>query len=94
MNTISLRAQTDPDGTLRLEIPVGDANVEFDVTVIIQPVATSTTDVNCKPEDGEDQNAQSFLVPQTSTNGINAVWGIWPGEETEEELLADLKASR
>lgn len=25
--------------------------------------------------------------PQTSTTGINAIWGIWPGEESDEELL-------
>jgi hypothetical protein len=29
--------------------------------------------------------------PQTSTSGVGAVFGKWPGDETEEELLAALR---
>jgi hypothetical protein len=31
---------------------------------------------------------------QTSTTGINAIWGIWPGDETEEELIASVRKVR
>lgn len=33
-------------------------------------------------------------VPQDATSGVNAFFGIWPGDETDEELLAALKAIR
>jgi len=33
----------------------------------------------------------SFLQPQTARTGVAAVYGKWPGDETEEELLAALK---
>lgn len=26
--------------------------------------------------------------PQSRTTGVNAIWGIWPGDESDEELLA------
>ena len=32
--------------------------------------------------------------PQTATTGINAFFGSWPGDETDEELLAALEALR
>lgn len=34
---------------------------------------------------------KSLRKSQGSTTGINAVWGKWPGSETEAELLAALK---
>jgi hypothetical protein len=34
---------------------------------------------------------QSMRRPQTSTTGLNAIWGTWPGEESEAELLATLE---
>ncbi len=33
-------------------------------------------------------------VPQGALTGVNAFLGIWPGDETDEELLAALKAIR
>ncbi len=33
-------------------------------------------------------------VPQDALTGVNAFLGIWPGDETDEELLAALKAIR
>ena len=32
-----------------------------------------------------------FRRPQTATTGINAIFGRWPGDETEEEILAALE---
>ena len=32
--------------------------------------------------------------PQDEHTGVNAIFGIWPGDETEEELLAALKEIR
>ncbi len=34
-----------------------------------------------------------YRKKQTSTTGVNAFFGTWPGDETEEELLAALEAS-
>ena len=34
---------------------------------------------------------ESHRQPQTSTTGVNAIWGKWPGDETDEELRALLK---
>ena len=36
---------------------------------------------------------RKFVRKQTSTNGVNAYFGKWPGDESEEELLALLEAS-
>lgn len=33
-------------------------------------------------------------IPQDALSGVNAFFGIWPGDETDEELLAALKAIR
>jgi hypothetical protein len=33
-------------------------------------------------------------VPQDALTGVNAFIGTWPGDETDEELLAALKAIR
>ena len=33
-------------------------------------------------------------IPQDALTGVNAFLGIWPGDETDEELLAALKAIR
>lgn len=35
--------------------------------------------------------AVAQLVPQDATSGVSAIFGTWPGDETEEELLAALK---
>lgn len=35
-----------------------------------------------------------WVRPQTATTGINAIFGKWPGDETEEELLAQLEAMK
>lgn len=32
--------------------------------------------------------------PQTATSGVNAFFGRWPGDETDEELLEALEALR
>jgi hypothetical protein len=36
MSTIHTTVQTGPDGTLKLEIPVGLVNTSVDVTVVVQ----------------------------------------------------------
>jgi len=37
MQSIKLQSQTDQDGVLKLEFPLGLSNTEFEVLVIIQP---------------------------------------------------------
>ena len=32
-----------------------------------------------------------FRRPQAATTGIHAIFGRWPGDETEEEILAALE---
>lgn len=39
MQTVSLHTHVGPDGVLRLRFPVGLANVDLDVIVIMQPSA-------------------------------------------------------
>jgi len=39
-------------------------------------------------------NENPLQVPQTATDGVAAIFGKWPGNETEEELLAALKRHR
>jgi hypothetical protein len=34
---------------------------------------------------------QSLHVPQAPNSGVNAIWGQWPGEETDEEFTAAMK---
>lgn len=34
------------------------------------------------------------VVPQDKKSGVNAFFGIWPGDETDEELLAAVRAIR
>lgn len=36
-------------------------------------------------------DTRSLRVPQDERSGINAIYGRWPGDESEEELLAALK---
>ena len=36
-------------------------------------------------------NHDPYMKPQTATTGVNAYFGTWPGDETEEELLALLE---
>jgi hypothetical protein len=40
MRSLSLRSRIGRDGILRLEIPVGAANVDCDVVVVVEPVAS------------------------------------------------------
>lgn len=35
--------------------------------------------------------AVAQLVAQDATNGVSAIFGTWPGDETEEELLTGLE---
>jgi hypothetical protein len=39
MNQIRLRSRIDPDGVLRLDVPVGPADADRDVQITIEPVA-------------------------------------------------------
>lgn len=41
MRSMQLRVRVGSDGKLRMEIPVWVTNVELDVVVIVQPVATN-----------------------------------------------------
>ncbi len=43
-----------------------------------------------KPTPGESAPSR-FRRPQTATTGMNAIFGRWPGDETEEELVAALE---
>jgi len=43
---------------------------------------------------GQPLDRAALNVPQTPTTGLNAVWGKWPGDETEEEILAALEKGR
>jgi hypothetical protein len=38
-----------------------------------------------------ETSASRFRKPQSSTTGANAIFGRWPGDETEEELVAALE---
>lgn len=43
----------------------------------------------------KEPGVSSYCVPQTSTTGINAVIGKWPGDESDEEIAEMLdKSSR
>jgi hypothetical protein len=37
MTSIALHSTSGPDGVLRLEVPVGSPNAEFDVEVVVRP---------------------------------------------------------
>ena len=37
MTTIVLQSKSGPDSKLRLEVPVGEPNTEFDVEVVVRP---------------------------------------------------------
>ncbi len=37
MDTITLHARTDAEGTLRLDVPTGHTNTEVEVVLVIQP---------------------------------------------------------
>jgi hypothetical protein len=49
MHSIKLDAHVGPDGTLRLDIPVGLANQDVEVIVVIQPRRPAMA--GAKPED-------------------------------------------
>jgi hypothetical protein len=49
MHSIKLDAHVDPDGTLRLNVPVGLANQDVEVIVVIQPRRCEVK--GTKPED-------------------------------------------
>lgn len=36
-------------------------------------------------------NLNDFKVPQTPDNGMSAIYGTWPGDETDEEILKALE---
>jgi hypothetical protein len=38
-----------------------------------------------------EMDVHSLRRPQGPRSGINAIFGQWPGDETEEQLLADLE---
>lgn len=40
---------------------------------------------------GDDGRPIFESVPQDATTGVAAIFGTWPGEETDAELLALLK---
>ena len=40
---------------------------------------------------GRPLDPATLNVPQTPTTGLNAVWDKWPGDESEEEILAALE---
>lgn len=44
--------------------------------------------------EGHVKKPLQFQVPQENGNGVAAFFGIWPGEETDAELLAPLAAHR
>jgi hypothetical protein len=44
MKTIQMTGKTGPDGVLHVNVPIGTAETEFDVVVILQPKQTPTTD--------------------------------------------------
>ncbi len=39
METIHVRTRSDANGILHLDIPVSKQNVEFDITVTLEPIA-------------------------------------------------------
>ncbi len=39
----------------------------------------------------ERLDIRRYLKPQTRTTGFNAIFGQWPGEETDEEIMAALE---
>lgn len=43
------------------------------------------------PPRGRKLDRQQFLQPQTLLNGVEAIFGKWPGDETDEEILDTLK---
>lgn len=43
------------------------------------------------PPIGKELDKRSIRKKQTKKNGVNAYFGIWPGDESEEELLALLE---
>ena len=42
MKTFHLRQKAQPDGQLRLDIPVGKPNAECDIVVVVEPPAAPT----------------------------------------------------
>lgn len=43
-----------------------------------------------KNKQGKPLDLQAMRVPQTLTNGLNAILGMWPGDESIEEIQTAL----
>jgi hypothetical protein len=43
------------------------------------------------PPRGRPLGARQLVQPQTPTSGVGAIFGKWPGDETEEQILEALK---
>ena len=54
MRVIQLAAKADPDGVLRLTIPVGGAGSEFEVAVIVSPRPTANGTPTGNPKTPEE----------------------------------------
>ena len=44
MRTIQITGKSGPDGVLHVDVPVGTAETEFDVIVVLQPKPAAPTD--------------------------------------------------
>lgn len=38
MQSVKIQSQTDADGILKLEVPLGLSNAEFEVLIVVQPL--------------------------------------------------------
>jgi hypothetical protein len=43
MQSKKFQVHTGPDGLLKLEVPVGQSNADFEVLVIVQPIPVEAT---------------------------------------------------
>jgi hypothetical protein len=73
MTRIELKARVGPDGVLALKVPVGAAEADHEVMVIVQPVeaGASTEAARATP----DREAWRRFVDETA--------GAWQGEPLE-----------
>jgi len=44
METVHLRTRSDANGILHLDIPVNQQNVEFDITLTLEPISLGSHD--------------------------------------------------
>ena len=44
METIKMQSRVGKDGILRLEVPIGVANADLEVLVVVQPIAQTNED--------------------------------------------------